>query len=69
MANIDNVFTLRHAKRLPANKRNEYEEVKAQHMSFPIDSKVVYRFVQEIQSFIDAVWYNPSEVLERGSFV
>jgi hypothetical protein len=69
LTDIDNVFLLRHAKRLPFQKRNIYEEVKNQHENFPIDSEVVYRFVQEIQAFIDAVWYNPAEALKRGSFV
>lgn len=66
---IDNVFLLRHAKRLPFGKRTEYDEVKAQHESSPIDSEIVWRFCQEIQSFIRAIWYEPEKALERGSFV
>jgi hypothetical protein len=69
LTDIDNVFLLRHTKRLPFQKRNIYEEVKSQHKDFPIDSEVVYKFVQEIQAFIDAVWYDPTEALRRGSFV
>ena len=66
---IDNVFLLRHAKRLPFEKRNKYEEVKNQHSKFPIDVEIVWRFCQEIQSFVKAVWYDPSKALQRGSFV
>jgi hypothetical protein len=69
LTEIDNVFLLRKAKRLPYEKRNIYEEVKAQHANYPIDSDVIWRFVQEIQSFIDSVWYDPDEALRRGSFV
>lgn len=66
---IDNVFLLRHAKRLPFEKRSVYEEIKKQHQSNPIDSNVVWAFTQEIQNFISAVWYDPAKVLQRGSFV
>jgi hypothetical protein len=69
LTDVDNVFLLRHAKRLPFQKRSLYEEVKNQHKDFPIDSEVVYRFVQEMQTFIQAVWYDPDEALKRGSFV
>jgi hypothetical protein len=66
---IDNVFLLRHAKRLPFGKRTEYDEVSAQHEASPIDSEIVWRFCQEIQSFVGAIWYDPEKALERGSFV
>lgn len=66
---IDNVFLLRHAKRLPFGKRNVPDEIERLHKSHPIDSEVVWLFVQEIQGFIDAVWYDPDQVLERGTFV
>ncbi len=66
---IDNVFLLRHAKRLPFGKRTDYEEVKAQHRTSPVDSDVVWRFCQEIQAFVEAVWYDPARALDRGSFV
>ncbi len=69
LTEIDNVFLLRKAKRLPYEKRNIYEEVRAQHSSYPIDPDVIWKFVQEIQSFIDAVWYDSDEALRRGSFV
>jgi len=66
---IDNVFLLRHAKRLPFGKRTEYTEVKAQHQAKPIDAEIVWRFCQEIQSFVEAVWYDAGKALDRGSFV
>jgi len=66
---IDNVFLLRHAKRLPFEKRNIHEEIKKQHEQNPIDFEVVWRFVEEIQNFISAMWYDPSKALEKGSFV
>jgi hypothetical protein len=66
---IDNVFLLRHAKRLPFGKRTEYDEVKSQHEASPIDPEIVWRFCQEIQSFVSAIWYDPEKALERGSFV
>lgn len=69
LTDVDNVFLLRHAKRLPSNKRSVYEEVRDQHRDFPIDGEVVYRFVQEIQGFIEAVWHDPAAALRRGSFV
>lgn len=66
---IDNVFLLRHAKRLPFGKRNDYREVKRQHDEHPIDSEIVWRFASEIQHFVKAVWYDPQKALERGSFI
>jgi len=68
LTDIDNVFLLRHAKRLPQHKRGVYEEVRAQHANFPIDGEVIYRFVEEIQGFIQAVWFDPEAALTRGSF-
>jgi hypothetical protein len=69
LTEIDNVFLLRKAKRLPFEKRNILAEVKAQHREFPISADVIAKFVKEIQKFIDATWYNPDEALKRGSFV
>ena len=69
LTEIDNVFLLRKAKRLPFEKRNILTEVKAQHRDFPISADVIAKFVKEIQKFIDATWYNPDEALKRGSFV
>jgi hypothetical protein len=66
---IDNVFLLRHAKRLPFEKRTKYEEVKKQHEDNPIDFEIVWKFCQEIQSFVKAVWYDPKKALARGSFI
>ena len=69
LTEIDNVFLLRKAKRLPFEKRSILAEVKAQHRDFPISADVITNFVREIQKFIDATWYNPDEALKRGSFV
>ena len=69
LTSIDNVYLLRKAKRLPYEKRAIYEEVKAQHENYPIDFGVVHSFVNEIQNFINATWYDPDAALERGSFV
>lgn len=69
LTSIDNVFLLRHARRLPYEKRNIYEEIKAQHDSNPIGVDVIRAFVNEIQNFINATWYNPDAALSRGSFI
>jgi hypothetical protein len=69
LTEIDNVFLLRKAKRLPFEKRNILSEVKSQHQNFPISTEVITMFIREIQNFIDATWYNPDEALRRGSFV
>lgn len=69
LTSIDNVFLIRHARRLPYEKRNNYLEIKAQHENFPISLDVMRNFVTEIQNFINATWYNPNEALVRGSFV
>ena len=69
LTDIDNVFLLRKAKRLPFEKRSVLSEVTKIHKDYPIDKEVVWSFVQEIQSFVKAIWYNPAKALERGSFV
>lgn len=69
LTDIDNVFLLRKAKRLPFEKRNRLAEIKAQHKDFPIAVDVVQMFVNEIQEFINATWYDPDTALKRGSFV
>lgn len=69
LADIDNVFVLRHAKRLPFGKRNDVIEVERQHKEFPIDPELIWRFVEEIQAFVDIAWYDPNQVLPRGTFV
>lgn len=66
---IDNVFLLRHAKRLPFDKRSVLDEVRKQHEKFPIDAEVIWVFVEKIQAFINAAWYDPAAALQRGSFV
>jgi len=66
---LDNVFLLRHAKRLPFEKRSVYAAVKRQHEQSPIDAEVVWRFVEELQGFIEAVWYDRGKALQRGSFI
>lgn len=68
LTDIDNVFLLRHAKRLPFEKRAVYEEIRDQHKNFPIDGEVVYRFVEEVKAFIESTWYDPDEAITRGSF-
>ena len=69
LTEIDNVFLLRKAKRLPFEKRSILNEIKAQHRDYPISHEIISNFVKEIQKFIDATWYNPEEALKRGSFV
>lgn len=69
LTEIDNVFLLRRAKRLPYGKRDDASEVRAIHKDFPIQDDVVWRFVNEIQAFVQAVWYDPTAALRRGSFV
>ncbi len=69
LTEIDNVFLIRHAKRLPFEKRNNLEEVRKQHQNFPISNEVIWNYVQEIQLFINAVWYDPEQALKRGSFI
>ncbi|MCX6380524.1 MAG: Bpu10I family restriction endonuclease [Armatimonadetes bacterium] len=69
LTDIDNVFLLRHAKRLPSDRRSDVVAVENQRRNHPIDSDVIYRFVQEIERFLKANWYNPTEALRRGSFV
>lgn len=68
LTDIDNVFLLRKAKRLPYEKRSIYAEVKKQHEDFPISSEVMKMFVKEMQNFVNAIWYDPNEALQRGSF-
>lgn len=68
LTDIDNVYLLRKAKRLPFEKRGIFEEVRDQHKDFPIAVDVIQNYVAEIQSFISATWYDPNEALKRGSF-
>ncbi len=69
LTDIDNVFLLRASRRLGPQQRGSAEEVEKHHRENPIRADVIWRFVEEMQSFIDAVWYDPSTVLERGSFI
>lgn len=69
LTDIDNVFLLRHVKRLPFEKRAVYKEVRDQHKDFPIDGEVVYKFVEEMKAFAGSVWFDPDEILSRGSFI
>ncbi|HEY8780752.1 MAG TPA: Bpu10I family restriction endonuclease [Mucilaginibacter sp.] len=69
LTEIDNVFLLRKAKRLPFEKRSSLEEIKQQHKNFPISADVILMFVKEIQSFIDSAWYDPEGAITRGSFL
>ncbi|HMQ77683.1 MAG TPA: Bpu10I family restriction endonuclease [Flavobacteriales bacterium] len=69
LTSIDNVLLLRHAKRLPFEKRTKYAEVRAQHQAHPIDPAVVWLFVEKMQAFISAVWYDPAAALRRGAFI
>ena len=66
---IDNVFLIRHAKRLPFGKRNNYDHVKRHHKQHPIDPEVIWQFTCEIQNFVQAIWYDPEKAVERGSFI
>lgn len=68
LTDIDNVYLLRKAKRLPFEKRGIFEEVRDQHKDFPISVDVMQNYVAEIQSFISATWYDPNEAIKRGSF-
>jgi len=65
---IDNVFLIRKAKRLPFEKRNDVTSVRAQRKNHPISPDIVWKIVEEIQTTVSAVWYDPAEVLRRGSF-
>jgi len=66
---VDNVYLLRHAKRLPFELRNNIEAVRRQRDAHPIDPAVILRFVENIDVFVNAVWYDPDAALQRGSFV
>lgn len=65
---IDNVFLIRKAKRLPFEKRADIPSVRAQRTDNPISADVIWKIVEEIQGVVSAVWYDPAEVLKRGSF-
>ncbi|MCL5960282.1 MAG: Bpu10I family restriction endonuclease [Chloroflexi bacterium] len=69
LTDIDNVFLLRKTRRLPVDKRDDVKSVEGQHKEHPISADVVWRFVEEIQAFVNQAWYDPEEALKRGSFV
>lgn len=65
---INDVLLLRHARRLPFEKRGNIEDVEKQRKENPIDSEIIWKLVEEIQDFIDNTTLNPDEALQRGSF-
>lgn len=69
LTEIDNVYILRKAKRLPFEQRSIATSVERQHKDFPISADVVWAFTQQIQDFVDSAWYDADEALRRGSFV
>lgn len=66
---INNAFVIRKAKRLPPDKRAHLPAVKAYRKENPISSDVVWMIVEEIQQIVSAIWYDPANVLRRGSFL
>ena len=69
LTDIDNVFLLRSVRRLGPSERGDPDAIARCHRNHPIRDDVVWRLVQEMQAFVDAVWYDPASVLERGSFI
>jgi hypothetical protein len=69
LTDIDNVFLLRAVRRLSPAQRGDAEAVARCHTEHPVREDVIWRFVQEMQAFVDAVWYDPTSVLTRGSFI
>lgn len=65
---IDNVFLIRKAKRLPFDKRTHLPSVREHRASNSISPEIIWKIVEEIQAVVSAVWYDPSEVLRRGTF-
>ncbi|MCF2138344.1 MAG: Bpu10I family restriction endonuclease [Candidatus Thorarchaeota archaeon] len=68
LTDIDNVFAIRHAKRLPQDKRRDKESIRELREKHPIDWKVLWNYTQEIATFFESRWYDPNEALKRGSF-
>jgi hypothetical protein len=46
-----------------------HQEVRRQRERSPIDPEIVWLFLQKIQAFPSAAWYDPAKTLQRGSFV
>lgn len=68
LLDIDNVFLIRKAKRLPFEKRNDLVEVRKHRSKYPIDHEVLLKFVNEIRGFLGSTWYDSNAAIERGSF-
>jgi len=69
LTDIDNVYLLRHAKRLSFDKRRNIDLIKKQRLENPIDYKVILLFLEGIRQFLQSKWYDPESALARGSFV
>jgi hypothetical protein len=69
LTDIDNVFLLRGVRRLSPPQRGDAQAIARCHTDYPVREDVIWRFVQEMQSFVDAVWYDSASVLDRGSFI
>lgn len=69
LTEIDNVYLLRKAKRLPFEQRSVAANVERQHREFPISADVIWAFTRQIQTFVDSAWYDADEALRRGSFL
>lgn len=68
LTQLDNVFLIRRAKRLPFEKRNDINEVRAHRKKHPIDSTIIIKFVNEVRTFLSSTWYDSEAALARGSF-
>jgi hypothetical protein len=69
LTDIDNVFLLRGVRRLGPSQRADAAEIERCHRENPVRGDVIWRFVEEMGAFVDAVWYDPTTVLQRGSFI
>jgi len=69
LTKLDNVFVLRKSKRLSRGKRKDPDVVREHLDQNPLDKDVVGRYVEELREFLDVQWFEPSEALDRGSFV
>lgn len=69
LTDIDNVFLLRGVRRLNPSQRSDADAIARCHTEHPVRGDVLWRFVQEMQAFIQAIWFDPASVLQRGSFI
>ncbi|MEO6487249.1 MAG: Bpu10I family restriction endonuclease [Thermoanaerobaculia bacterium] len=69
LTDIDNVFLLRSVRRLNPAAREDAEQVARCHEENPIRSDVVWRLVEEMRLFTNALRFDPAAVLKRGSFM